>query len=104
MHYNFYDEVTYMEPSAPTSYELEYYDRQSLQEIRNMIMGGAYHDPNTISEHLLFLEHLVDKLQQFIANEQSAGVSTLMLRNNITEIKSLHEILHSMLDKAKNAS
>jgi hypothetical protein len=104
MHYNFYDEVTYMEPSAPTPYELEYYDRQSLQEIRNMILQGAYNDLDTISEHLLFLEHLVDKLQQVVANEQSAGVSTSMLRNNMTEIKSLHEILQSMLGKAKNAS
>jgi hypothetical protein len=104
MPYNFYDEVTYMEPSAPVPYELEYYDRQSLQEIRKMITGNSYNDASTISEHLLFLEHLADKLQQIIANEQSAGVSAMMLRTNILEIKNIHDTLHSMLTKFKNAS
>jgi hypothetical protein len=104
VHYNFYDEITYMEPSAPVPYQLEYFDRQSIKEIRNMVLQGAYHDPNTVSEHLLFLEHLVDRLQQIVANEQSAGVSTLMLKDNITEIKSLRAILHSILENFSSAS
>jgi hypothetical protein len=104
VHYNFYDEITYMEPSAPVPYQLEYFDRQSIKEIRSMILQGAYHNQNTVSEHLLFLEHLVDKLQQIIANEQSAGVSTLMLKDNIIEIKSLREILNSIRENFSRAS
>ena len=104
MPYNFYDEVTYMEPSAPVPYELEYYDRQSLQEIKTMISSNSYDDVSTISEPLLFLEHLAEKLQQIIANEQSAGVPAMMLRSNVLEIKNLYGTLQSMLNKFSKAS
>jgi hypothetical protein len=104
MHYNFYDEITYMEPSAPVPYEIEYFDRQSLREIRTMLNNGAYNNKIIISEHLLFLEHLAEKLQQITLNEQSAGVSATMLRTNISEIKNLYSTLSSMLDKFSSAS
>lgn len=92
-----YDEVNiYLEQSTPVPYFMEYYHRQSLEEIKKCIRTEAYHDSTTISEHLLFLEHLADKLQQILGNEQSAGESAIILRTQISEIKDLHNTLNSM--------
>lgn len=99
-----YDEITYMEPGTPVPYKLEFYYRQSINEIRGMIEHHMYHDTSTISEHLLFLEHLADKLQQVLANERSAGESAMMLRKQLADIKNLYDTLNSIMQRMKNAS
>lgn len=99
-----YDEITYMEPGTPVPYTLEFYDRQSLDEIKDMLVNHQYHDTSTISEHLVFLEHLADKLQQVLSNEGSAGESAMLLRKQMAEVKNLYDTLYSILQRVKNAS
>jgi len=99
-----YDELMYLDLSNPVPYELEYYDRQSLKEIKEMALNHEYTDASTISEHLLFLEHLADKLQQILHNEESAGESAMVLRENLKEIKNLYNTLNFILNGINQAS
>jgi|GEM_PF-2973009 len=99
-----YDELGYLGQSVPVPYNMEYYDKQSLNEIRRYITDHAYRDTSTISEHLLFLEHLADKLQQILSNETSAGESAMILRENLREVKNLYDTLSLMMSRINNAS
>ena len=99
-----YDELAYLDQPGHNPYTLEYYDRQSIKEIKQMIVHNSYTDASTISEHLLFLEHLAEKLQQILSKESSAGESAMILRENMNEIKNLHNILNSMLHSSAGAS
>ncbi|MBW2992307.1 hypothetical protein KY345_03775 [Candidatus Woesearchaeota archaeon] len=99
-----YDELMYLDQIVPVPYSMPYYDRQSLKEIKAMLMSNAYKEASTIAEHLLFLEHLADKLQQILVTENSAGDSAMILRQQITDIHNLHDTLNSMLQRMNNAS
>jgi hypothetical protein len=104
MSFTEYDEVIYMKAGAPVPYKMEFYYRDSLTEIKVMLQNHMYHDTSTISEHLVFLEHLADRLQQIISNEQSAGESATVLRKQLAEIKNLNDVLHSKLKGLNGAS
>ena len=99
-----YDELIYLDSSNPVPYALEYYDRQSLNEIKRMVLKHTYTDASTTHEHLLFLEHLADKLQQALRNGWSAGDSAGMLKDNLNEIKNLQNALHFILNGINSAS
>ena len=100
-----FEEVLTMEAGVvPAPYEMEYYDKDSINEIKKMIANNLYQDANTIQEHLLFLEHLAGKLQQALSAEQGRGESAWNLRKNIDEVKNIFNVLSSLKNRFSRAS
>ncbi len=100
-----YDEVLEMDAGiVPEPYKIEYHDKDSINEIKKMIVNNLYQDRNTVKEHLLFLENLAGKLQDALQAEQSQGESAWNLRKFIAEVKNLHNVLGSLKDRFTRAS
>lgn len=100
-----FDEVLDMELGlVPKPYEVEFHDKESINEIKNMVADGLYQDIDTVKEHLRFLEHLADKLQDAIKSEQNRGESAWSLRKIISDIKNLHNALSSLINRFSSAS
>ena len=78
---------------------LEYWERESLDEIRNMLANDLYRDSGTINDHLEYLDHLINKIQTLIQQEASFGDSALELKRALAESKSFYNKLSSLLER-----
>jgi len=99
-----FDEVMNMNVSPASSlYEMEDFHRDSLNEIRRMIRHNLYEDSSIVSEHIMFLEHLLEKLQEILDNEQKVGESAIHLKRDITDITRLLNALYALKDDLLDA-
>lgn len=89
---------------VPAPYEMEQYDRSSLDEIKRMIVNEQYDDANVVQEHISFLERLSSRLTVILNEERSNGLPSLDLRKNIEEINNLRNVLSTLRNKFSNAS
>jgi hypothetical protein len=79
-------------------YELEKVDRDSVEEIRKLLKGGRYKDPDYLRDHLEYLENLVQKLTRMYQEERKAGKMNLSLERDIAKIRELFNQLSQLLD------
>lgn len=80
-------------------YELEKYDRESLEEIKKFLNAKKYTDRKTIMEHLDYLEELANKVQHAIAEEKKDGDVTWELEKDLVEIKALFDKVTDIFEK-----
>ena len=98
---DFYKSVPdeYFKREEYEAYELEKFDRESLDEIKEFLRKDKYTDRETIQEHLEYLEQLANKVQQNITAEKSEGEVTWELEHDLTEIKDIFGHVEMIFDK-----
>jgi hypothetical protein len=79
-------------------YELEKVDKDSVDEIRKLLKGGRYKDPEYLKEHLEYLENLIQKLWRIYQEEKKTGKMNLSLERDLAKIKELFAQLSTLLD------
>ncbi|HIH42960.1 TPA: hypothetical protein HA246_04915 [Candidatus Woesearchaeota archaeon] len=83
----------------PEPHHMEYYDRNSLNEIKKLIDKNRYDRREQIEEHLQFLERLADKLKSTLDQEQSYGETAWMLKKDVEDVRKTFAALSTLLDK-----
>ena len=82
---------------AYTPYELEKYDRDSLEEIKRCLKKGTYKDKDAIQESLDFLEKLANKMNIAVTNEKKDSKTTWELETDLSDVKKMFDQLDGML-------
>jgi hypothetical protein len=82
---------------AYTPYEMEKYDRDSVEEIKKGVKKGHYKNKEDIQDSLMFLERLANKINIAIANEKKENKTTWELEADLTDVKKLFDQLDLML-------
>ena len=90
--------VEYIERKYESPYELEESDRDSLNQIKIEIKKSAYASREQINQHLLYLEHLENKLATILSGEQKKGVINEFLNETLRKVPSLFKELELLLD------
>ena len=87
-----------IERKYESPYELEESDRDSLNQIKMKIKKSAYISREQINQHLLYLEHLENKLATILSGEQKKGVINEFLNETLRKVASLFKELELLLD------
>jgi len=82
---------------AYTPYELEKYERDSLEEIKKSLKRGSYKDKQSIQDSLEFLEKLANKMNIAITNEKKDSKTTWELDTDLADMKKMFDQLDGML-------
>ena len=90
---------SYFKKKEYVAYEIEKYDRESLEEIKKFLKAKKYADRKTIMEHLGYLEDLANKVQHAIAEEKKDGDVTWELEKDLVEIKELFDKVTDIFEK-----
>jgi hypothetical protein len=87
---------------AYTPFELEKYDRESLEEIKRGIKKGKYKTKNDIQDSLDFLEKLANKMNVAINNEKKENKTAWELEADLVDMKKVFEQLDHMLQSIES--
>lgn len=82
---------------AYSPYELEKYERDSLEEIRKGLKKGQYKTKDAIQDSLNFLEKLANKMSMAVANEKKDNKTTWELETDLIDVKKMFDQLDQML-------
>ncbi len=82
---------------AYTPYELEKYERDSLEEIKRTINKEGYSKKEDIQDSLDFLERLANKINVAVNNERKDNKTTWELETDLNDLKKLFDKLNQML-------
>lgn len=82
---------------AYTPYELEKYERDSLEEIKKFLKLNKYKNKTMIQESLDFIETLANKMNIAINNEKKDNKTTWELEGDLGEVKKLFDELNALL-------
>ena len=93
------DDLSRIGKVMPEPHHMEYYDRNSLNEIKKLIDKNRYDSKEQIEEHLQFLERLADKLKQSLDQEQSYGENAWTLKKDVDDVRKTFAALSTLLDK-----
>jgi hypothetical protein len=93
---------TQLKDRAYTPYELEKYDRESLEDIKKELKKRRYKNKDTIQESLDFLEKLANKMNIAIANEKRENKTTWELETDLTDVRKLFEQLNQILQSIES--
>ena len=78
-------------------YELEKYERDSLEEIKKTVKNEGYTKKEDIQDSLDFLEKLANKINMAVTNEKKDNKTTWELETDLNDLKKLFEKLNQML-------
>lgn len=84
---------------ANKDYEIEPHDRESLEEIKRMLKAGEYGEAEKLRDHMEYVENLIQRLSQIIADEEKAGIQNFSLKRDFANIKELYLKMSVVLDK-----
>ena len=93
------NDLNLIKESKPEPYRLEFYERESLDEIKRCIKNHFYHDRKTVMEHIEFLDHLAIKLQSAVQLEMSYGESSPEAKKDLVEVNSLKSQLAALANQ-----
>ena len=82
---------------AYTPYEVEKFERDSLEEIRKCLKKGLYKDKAAVQDSLEFLEKLANKMNVAITNEKKDSKTTWELETDLTDLKKMFAQLEALL-------
>lgn len=88
---------------ANKDYEIESFDRKSLDEIRRLIREKLYKNPQQLRDHMEFVENLIQRLSQIISDEEKAGIQNFSLKRDFGRIKDLYVNMSAILDELEGA-
>ncbi len=84
---------------ARKEYELEFHEKESLKELKKCIDNRKYKTARQISEHLEYLEDLMEKLKRIISLEERGGLVNLSLKREYGQIRELYNKLSLLYNK-----
>lgn len=93
-----FDDVEKLKQSKPTGYNLEYYERDSISEIKKIIAQKGYKNRQQIESHMQFLENLADKLKDKISLQKGLGEVSWGLERDFEDVKQLFSILGNLIE------
>jgi len=82
---------------AYSPYELEKYERDSVEEIKRGLKKNAYKNKDDIQDSLNFLEKLANKMNIAISNEKKDNKTTWELETDLIDVKKMFDQLDQML-------
>jgi hypothetical protein len=82
---------------AYTPYDLEKYERDSLEEIRKSLKKGAYKTKNDVQDSLMFVEKLANKMNIAVVNEKKENKTTWELEADLSDLRKIFEQLEQLL-------
>ena len=82
---------------AYSPYEMEKYDRDSVEEIKKSLKKGKYKTKSDIQDSLMFLEKLANKINIAINNERRENKTTWELEADLTEVRKLFDQIEQIL-------
>jgi hypothetical protein len=91
-----YDESDVM---VHREYELEFYDRDSIDEVKRMLELGRYTDRDMLRDHMEYVENLLEKLSRISMEEKRAGTMNLSLDRDIQHVRALYAQMSMLLDR-----
>lgn len=80
-----------------TSYDLEKYERDSLEEIRKSLKKGMYRTKNDIQDSLDFVEKLANKMNVAMNNEKKDNKTTWELESDLGDLRKIFDQLNQLL-------
>ncbi len=88
---------TQLKDRAYTPYELEKYERDSLEEIRRLLKKGSFKDKQSMIDSLEFLEKLANKMNIAVNNEKKDNKTTWELETDLTDVKKMFDQIEKLL-------
>ena len=88
---------TQLKDRAYTSYDLEKYERDSLEEIRKGLKNGVYKTKEDIQDSLNFIEKLANKMNIAIVNEKKENKTTWELEADLSDVRKIFDQLDKLL-------
>jgi len=85
-----------------TSYDLEKYERDSLEEIRKSLKKGAYKTKVDIQDSLNFVENLANKMNVAMNNERRDNKTTWELESDLGDLRKIFDQLNQLLQGVEN--
>jgi formiminotetrahydrofolate cyclodeaminase len=82
---------------AYSPYEMEKYDRDSVEEIKKSLKKGKYKVKSDIQDSLMFLEKLANKINIAVNNERKESKTTWELEADLTEVRKLFDQIEQIL-------
>jgi uncharacterized protein YpuA (DUF1002 family) len=82
---------------AYTPYDLEKYERDSLEEIRKSLKKGKYKTKEDIQDSLGFIEKLANKMNIAINNEKKENKTAWELETDLGDLRRIFDQLNQML-------
>ena len=82
---------------AYTPYDLEKYERDSLEEIKKYLKLKKYKNKDMIQENLEFIEKLANKMNEAIGNEKKENKTTWELESDLADVKKIFDQLNALL-------
>jgi hypothetical protein len=79
-------------------YELEQYERDSIEDIKRMLKKKKYRDKALVQESLEFIEKLANKMNVAINNEKKENKTTWELEADLADVKKLFDQLNTLLN------
>ena len=80
-----------------TPFELDNYQRESIEEIKKLIKQGKYRDKAIIRESLEYIENISNKISIAILNEGREGKTTWELEADLSMLKKVFNDLNNIL-------
>lgn len=89
--------LSQLKDRAYTPYDLEKYERDSLEEIRKSLKKGIYKKKEDIQDSLNFIEKLANKMNIAMNNEKKENKTTWELDSDLSDLKKIFDQLNQML-------
>ena len=90
---------SYMKKLDYVPYEIEKFDRESLEDIKKHLKAKSYKDRKNVQEHMEYLEELANKVQGAILTEKKEGEVTWELEHDLIEIKELFDKVETVFEQ-----
>lgn len=74
-------------------YELKGYEREAIEQIRQLLLAGGYTDAAACAEHLSYLARLSDKFAAILVDERRIGKDNPPVEQAVRDIKFLYHAL-----------
>jgi len=84
---------------AFTPFEIEGFEKESLNDIKKSLKEGRYKDKIEVQESIDFIENLSNRMSVAINNEKKEGKSNWELESDLSEVKKIFDELTSLLIK-----
>lgn len=78
-------------------YELQEYEKDTIEGVREQLENGFYDDRGVVLEHSRILRNLLEKLQAIYSAEEKAGLVNWQLRAKIDELRQICSRLMELL-------
>ena len=82
---------------AYTPYDLEKYERESIEEIKKSLKKGSYKTKNDVQDSLAFIERLANKINIAMVNQRKENKTTWELEADLSDLKKVFKQLDQLL-------